>query len=114
MIIRSVEDNVNEANVAKGKVVRNMGITKELLSRIDMRPTNILRVIDVKKDRADPTGNSSVLVFEDNEKFQEEFSAITAERRKNRESAETADLKKQIEEMQKKIEELSGKESSKE
>ncbi len=108
MIIRSVEDNdIKNENVARGKVVRSIAVASKLLSRIDLTPTNTLRVIDCKKDKTDPTGRSSVLVFEDNDKFQEVFAEVIEERKKERASSETEELRKQLEEMKQKIAELS-------
>lgn len=110
MVIRSIEDeakNEENKNVVTGKVVRNMSIARKLLSHVDWKPSNEIRVIDIKKNKEDPTGNSTVIIFENNEAFQKLFSEVIEENRRDRGSRETDELKRQIEELTKKVAELS-------
>lgn len=95
---------VIETNGLKGKVIRNMSIAKKLMDKIDMTPSNTLRVIDFKPDKLDPTHQRTVVVFEDNDKFQEEFSSVLGENRKHKDT--DSNPQKQIDELTKKIEEL--------
>ena len=66
------------------------------------------KIIDIKGDRADPDGKRSVFVFEDSDEFQEAFSAVLEENCNKHTNPETADLKKRLEEMQKKLDALEG------
>lgn len=110
MQIRTLNEKKNSE--LKGKVIRNMTIARKLLNRIDDEPSNSLRVIDCKPDKTDPRHQRTVLVFEDNDKFQEVFSDILSENeelRRNRvgdkeDKAEIDDLKRQIEELKKLVE----------
>ena len=110
MVIRTINENNNvERNDGlKGKVVRNSRIARRLLDHIDPNPTNTLRIIDCKPDKSDPTHQRSVFVFEDNEKFHEVFSEVLDADKKSR-SSEEDDLRRQMAEMQRKLDELTNK-----
>jgi len=114
MEITTRKDAFNQGNVEnetelQGKVIRNMTISKRLFDRIDQSPTNTLRVIGVKPDRENP--QRSILVWEKNEKFEEEFSKVLEEYRKGREgSTEVEDLKNQVEELKKLVATMANKE----
>ena len=107
MEITTRKDAFNQGNAEnetglKGKVIRNMTISKRLFDHIDQNPTNTLRVIGVKPDRENP--QRSILVWEKNEKFEEEFSKVLEEYRKGREgSTEVEDLKNRIAELEKRL-----------
>lgn len=114
MVIRSIEDNAVEKNEElKGKVIRNPRVARRLMDYIDQTPSNILRVIDFKPDKTDPTHQRSVVVFEDNEIFQETFSRVQEENRQNRNTAED-DLRRQMADIQKKLDELTKQNEAKE
>lgn len=106
-------NNVNNDGL-KGKVVRNMTIAKRLLDRISQEPTNEIRVIGIKADRSDPEHKRSVVIFEDNDRFQEVFSEVLEENKRTRESrtdtAEVEDLKNQVEELKKLVADMANKE----
>lgn len=94
-------------NGIKGRVIRKAAIARQLLDYVGTEPTNTIRVIDVKPDKTDPDHKRSVIVFEDNEKFQEVFSKVIEENNKKREDAKTSEidiLKKELEELKKKFE----------
>ena len=119
MVIRSIEDEAinkrvhDDRSQVTGKIVRNMGVARKLLSRVNWEPSNELRVIDIKKNKDDPTGNSTVIIFENNDTFQRMFAEVIEENRREKNttnSHETNELKKQIAELNKKIAELSSKE----
>lgn len=93
------ENNDNNENDAK--VIRKARIARQLLQMGGDR----VRIIDIKPDRLD--SNKSVYVFRNDSDFQEVLEGVLEENRRNRENPETADLKKQLEEMQKKLEALS-------
>ena len=107
MNIVTTKDNFKntEEKGLNGKVIRNVTYARKLLSRIDQTPTNILRVIDIKADRDDPTHQRSVVVFENNEKFQEEFAKVLDEGKKNRNDSASLSQQK-IEDLEKQVEEL--------
>lgn len=106
MNIVTTKDNFkNTENGLNGKVIRNVTYARKLLSKIDQTPTNVLRVIDIKADRDDPTHQRSVVVFENNEKFQEEFAKVLDESKKNRNDSASLSQQK-IEDLEKQVEEL--------
>ena len=112
-IITQKNNFTEETNQLKAKVVRNVSLARKLLEHVDQQPTNSIRVIDCKPDKSDPTHQRSVLVFEDNEKFQEVFSNVIEERRKekdNRDSQNNKAMTKEIEDLKKRIAELEKKE----
>lgn len=99
MQIRTLNNNKENNDEVKGKVIRKAQIARQLLQRGQ-------KIIDIKGDRADPDGKRSVFVFEDSDEFQEAFSAVLEENRNKHTDPETADLKKRLEEMQKKLDAL--------
>lgn len=102
MNVTTRKDAFNQENETglQGKVIRNMTISKRLFDHIDQSPTNMLRVIGVKPDRENP--QRSILVWEKNEKFEEEFSKVLEEYRKGRDdSTEVEDLKTRVAELEK-------------
>ncbi len=93
------ENKVTNAANVKGKVIRKAQIARQLVQRGQ-------RIIDIKADRNDPDGKRSVYVFEDNDEFQNVFSSIIEENKRNRENSDIATLKRQAEEMRKQIDAL--------
>ena len=112
MEITTRKDAFNQGTVEnesglKGKVIRNMTVAKRLIDKIDQKPTNEIRVIGIKADRSDPEHKRSVVIFEDNDKFQEAFTEVLNDYRGSREgrndSTEVEDLKNRIAELEKRL-----------
>lgn len=102
MLINTIKQNPKKE--PRGKVVRNFGV-----ARIILRENwENVRVIDLKPDKENP--QRTVVVFEDTEQFQKIFSAALKENEKNKQQRENDMLKKQVEELQKKIEMLTNAE----
>lgn len=99
-IITTKNSFENKEPEIKGKVIRKAQIARQLLHKGQ-------EIIDVKADRSDPDGKRSVFVFKDTDEFQKVFAELIDENKKNREQSETDNLRKQIEELNKKIAELS-------
>ena len=100
------KDQFNKESEAKGKVIINQSLARQIMSYIDKKPTNELRVIDIKPDKNDR--NKTVTVFEDNEHFQSVLSSILENNKKKREEKKGVEVDQvnQIKELNKKIEEL--------
>ena len=99
-IITTTNTFDNNETEVKGKVIRKAQIARQLLHRGQ-------QIIDIKGDKGDPDGKRSVFVFKDSDEFQRVFSELLEENKKYREKSETDNLKKQIEELNKKLSELS-------
>jgi len=116
MVIRSAEDNdltkaterLNGDNEIKGKVIRSARLARQILSK----GQKDVWLFDVKPDRENK--EKTCFVFFDDEKFQKVFTEVLEENRKNREDSETANLRRQLDEMQKKFDELLKSTSAKE
>ena len=68
-----------------------------------------VNVVDLRPDRSDPTGNRSVVVFENTDTFQRFFSEAIDERRQSRENNPSVDdLKKEVDELKKIISDMKG------
>lgn len=108
MMIRSVEDNANIENneVMDGKVIRNARLARQLLNV----GGNDVRIIDLKADKMDPDHKRSVFVFENTDKFQEIFSKVLEDNRRDRDNSaaeENKALKDELDDLKKKFAELS-------
>lgn len=106
MVIRSIEDDNQNNNEIKGKIVRNPRLARRIMEYIDQQPTNTIRIIDCKPDKSDVSHQRSVFVFEDNERFQEVFSKILEENKTKREVRDLSDSEKKINDLTKQVEEL--------
>lgn len=111
MVIRTL-NNTDSKPEMKIKVIRNNRLTRQILNEARERGIK-LYIPDVKPDREDPDHKRCVHCFEDNDEFQEVFSAVLEKNRASRKS-EDADLRKQIADMQKKIDELTKNNEAKE
>ena len=63
-------------------------------------------MIDLKPDRDDPDHKRSVYIFEQSDEFENIFSSILDENRRNRQTTEESAMKKEIEDLKKQLEEL--------
>ena len=99
--LNRTEVKTNETNNIPAKVIRKVSLARQILNAGGDK----VRVIDLKPDR--DNRERTVVIFRDDPDFQEVFSKVLEDNRRNRENPETADLKKQIEEMKKKLEALS-------
>ena len=100
MVIRSIEDNaIEKNNDINGKVVRNPRLARQILAK----GGKDVWLFDIKPDRDNP--QKSVYIFENTDKFQEILSSVLDENRQSRKSNED-DLIRKMEEMQKKLDEL--------
>lgn len=88
-----------ETEEPKAKVIRRAAIARELLHRN-------CKLIDLKPDKTDPDGKRSVFIFEDNDYFQEVFQKVLDENKKTRDNAENEKLRKQLDELQQKFDDL--------
>lgn len=88
-----------ETNEVKGKVIRKAQIARQLLHRG-------AKMIDLKPDRDDPDRKRSVYIFEQSDEFENIFSSILDENRRNRQTTEENAMKKEIEDLRKQLEEL--------
>ena len=94
---------VHEENEIQGKVIRKASLARQILrAGLDKG----VRIIDLKGDKEDPDHKRSVYVFENSPAFQEVFSSVLEENRKNREDQEKSEAQKQIDELNKQVEEL--------
>lgn len=100
----NTKETVNEAtHEIPGKVIRKASLARQILNAgLDKG----VRIIDLKMDKEDPDHKRSVFVFENNDTFQEVFSSVLEENKKNRESRFDSESRKQIDDLNKKIEEL--------
>lgn len=100
----------------KGKVIRNTMVARQILRK----GADSVKVIDIKPDKTDPDRKRTVIVFEDNDTFQDILSSIIEENRKYRENREHRnssslqdelnDLKKKFAEFEKMTENINAKE----
>lgn len=105
MMIRTLNQKDTNTQEVKGKVIRKASLTRQLLAAGGDK----VRIIDVKVDRDDPTRQRTVHVFRDDEDFQEVFEKVIEENKRSREkrnSNENEELRKEIEEMKRKFDEL--------
>ena len=84
----------------KGKVIRKAALARQILRT----GGEAVRIIDLKGDR--DNSQRTVFVFRDDDKFQEVFAQVLEENHKNRRDSENENLKRQLEDMQKKFDEL--------
>lgn len=104
MMIRTINAKETD-NEVKGKVIRKASLTRQLLAVGGDK----VRIIDVKVDRDDPTRQRTVHIFRDDEDFQNILTKVLEENRKKRDEHrgdENSALRKEIEEMKRKFEEL--------
>lgn len=84
------------------KLVRKAALARKVLQQ----GGNDVRIVDIKMDNTDPDHKRSIFAFENTDKFQEIFSAVLEENRKEREEVGRSENQKQIDELTKQIEEL--------
>ena len=99
MNIITTTRETNKESELNGKVIRKAQLARQLLRKGG-------QIIDVKADHSDPDGKRSVFVFLNNDAFQKMFTDVLNENKQNRNMSETDDLKKQIKELNKKLEAL--------
>ena len=105
MMIRTLNQKDTNTQEVKGKVIRKASLTRQLLAAGGDK----VRIIDVKVDREDPTRQRTVHVFRDDDDFQAVLEKVLEENKKNREQRKNVEndaLRKEIEEMKRKFEEL--------
>lgn len=101
MQINTIKQTPETTNEIKGKVIRKPEIAQAILQK----GWPEVSIMSLKRDRMDPEGKGSCFVFRDDEKFQEVFAEVLAERRKSREGdldekqKEIDDLKRQMAEL---------------
>ena len=105
MFIKTIsKETVSDENEIKGKVIRNARLARQILNV----GGKDVWLFDVKPDRLNK--ERTCFVFEDTDKFQEVFSKVLEENRKNRESreaSENAELRNELEDLKRKFAELS-------
>ena len=87
------------------KIIRKTQLARQILRKGQDR----VRVVDIKPDKTDPDHKRSVLAFENSEDFQRIFAEVLEDNKKSREqhySDENAELRREIEEMKRRFEEL--------
>lgn len=91
-----------ETNDNNGKVIRKASLARQILKA----GGESVRIIDLKQDKLDKTGQRTVFVFENTDKFQEVFSSVLNEIKKNNNTNNTDEMKKEIESLRNEIAEL--------
>ena len=96
------ETHKNEEEI-KGKVVRKAALARQILKKGGEN----VRLFDLKQSRENP--ERTVFIFRDDEKFQQVFSEVLEDNRKDRDKfgkQEVTELRTELEEMKKKFAEI--------
>lgn len=99
----SFEKPFQENDEIKGKIIRNSGIARSILQK----GKKDVWLFDIKPDRENPM--RTVYLFEDTDKFQEILDNVLKEhsqKKQQKQKDENAELRREIEEMKRRFEEL--------
>ena len=84
------------------KLVRKAALARKILQQ----GGDAVRIVDIKMDNTDPDHKRSIFAFENTDKFQEIFSGVLEENRKEREESQKTESQRQIDELTKQLEDL--------
>ena len=83
----------------EGKIIRKPQIAREILKR----GGDSVRIIDLKRDRFDPTGQRTVFIFEDTEEFQKIFQEVLNDNEEYKKTRTDGAFAKKLEDLESKL-----------